>query len=585
MLTLLGCGDLSNGDPPPVDLPPADALILDINGARDTDYVRGTLLIDVQATGATPDKVELLRDGTAFVTLVPPFEYTWDTVDLPESSYRITARAVWKGRTFESPVHTVVVDRTAPKVVQTSPSGTNVSIKEGSELKVRFSEPMLASSVPDDTFIGEDISFRGALSQDGQELTASQSAHAPSTPKMSLNLEGLTDLAGNPVDSPGGKPTLDWIWTLPAFLTYQVDGALDDYRTVKEGVALAVGADGALLAAYSADDGSSGSEALIVRRWTGSGWEMVGTPVPTSVPSEVKVTVRNPLLVVGADGNPVVAFIRGYKEASLDSLAVVRWDGAQWRPVWDLYLSPDRPRIYGAALVVDRKGRLVTAWAGLDGVQVLRLEVYGPNQLGHFQRATYEGQGRISEQSPTLVVDADNRPIVAWAESEQSAAADLYVRRWNGSDWEALGGKLAGPTTPGMSVRSPSLIVSKDNQPQLVWSVQPDASVQTEARAYVATWSGTSWSTAPLNPSNSGDVERRGAVAALTPEGDSLFAWSGGGQSSDIYVAWNRSGTSGAVDTVGNHSTGPLSLVSDARGRPALAWQSGSDVYVTWPNQ
>lgn len=581
LLGLLGCGDLSDGEPPP-----ADAIVLDINGARDIDYVRSTLLVSVQTTGVTPDQVELVRGDVTIATLVSPFEYTWDTVGLAEGSYRITARTVWKGRTFESPAHTVVVDRTAPKVVTTSPSGTNVSIKEGGEVKVVFSEPVLASSVPDDTFIGDDGSFRGVLSEDGLVLTTSVSAHAPSTPKMSLNLEGLTDLAGNPVDSPGGKPTLDWTWTLPPFLSYQVDAAQDDFRTVKDGVALAVGADGALLAAYSVDDGSSVGETLIVRRWTGSGWEMVGGPVPTSVPPTTKLTVRNPLIVVGADGNPVVAFIRGYEGSTFNSFALVRWDGTQWWPLFDVFPMPERPIIYGAALTTDREGRLVAAAADYMGVTVWRREVYGMDDLGSRQRAAPEWQESMAERSVALAIDEDNRPIVAWAESQQPAAvADLYVRRWNGSSWDALGEKLAGPTTPGMRVRTPSLIVSKDNQPQLVWSVQPDASVQAESHSYIATWSGTNWSTAPLNPSNSGEVERRGTVAVLTPEGDPLFAWSGGGQSSDIYVAWNRSGTSGAVNTVGNHSTGQLGLVSNARGRPMVAWQSGSDVFATWPNE
>ncbi|ATB50766.1 hypothetical protein MYMAC_006422 [Corallococcus macrosporus DSM 14697] len=83
-LPLLGCGELSDGTPRTP--PPVDPLHLEINNSRGMEYVNGSLLVTVQTQGGTPDKIELLRSGEPLATLLPPFQFTWDTTVFREGA-------------------------------------------------------------------------------------------------------------------------------------------------------------------------------------------------------------------------------------------------------------------------------------------------------------------------------------------------------------------------------------------------------------------------------------------------------------------------------------------------------------------
>jgi hypothetical protein len=589
LLSLLGCGGLSDGD-----VPPADALLLDINGERGMDHVRESLLITVQTTGATPDKVELLNEGTPFATLLPPFQYTFDAMSRKEGSYRLTARAEWRGRTFQSPAHTVVVDRTPPKVERTWPVGNNVSVKAGRELQVTFTEPMLASSFRADQVKHSSLYFGGTLSEDGRVLTVANGSTLIGEQEATLNLEGPTDLAGNALFQQGGEKTLRWTWSLPKFWEDSASRVPKGEHIVIDGVALALGADGSPLVAYSAvvpspsDDVRGGwGESFVVMRWSPSGWSMVGAPqlAPTATPA---AKVRHPLLVMGRDGHPVAAFIQGFKDKAQDSLHVTRWDGSAWKPLGQQVMAPEGTKVHGAALAVDREDRPVVAWSGVDGIHVARWELDRWVTVGDVQRATLVGEGSLATDAPALAVDADNRFVVAWAESEPSDGADLYVRRWNGTAWEPLGARIEGHTLANMGVRFPSLLIRPDNQPTVSWSVQCQTCSSRSAPVYTATWSGTAWGKSPLSSSESSAVSR-GTAVALDSRGRTLHAWTGGSQDSfgtSLYASWYPYSDYPSVERLLPYgSPGRLSMVVDARDQPVLAWQSGSTASVLRKNE
>ncbi|MFP2909676.1 Ig-like domain-containing protein [Pyxidicoccus sp. 3LFB2] len=590
LLSLLGCGGLSNGD-----LPPSDALVLDINGERSVDHVRDSLLVTVQATGASPDKVELIHEGQVLATLIPPFQYTWVTVDKKEGRYQLSARTEWKGATFSSKPHTVFVDRTPPRVEQMLPVGDNVSVKESRELRITFSEPMLESSLRDDQVkIGEYAYTKGTLSEDGRVLVVPNNYSGLGKDEATLNLEGPTDLAGNALFQAGGQTTLSWSWSRPKFW---VDSASEDPNvsyTVTDGVSLALGADGNPLVAYSArrtvyDGPLIEGERLMVKRWSGSGWTLVGTTVP-AVPPAPTLTVRNPRMVLGTDSNPVVAFIQGGEGDAQDSLQVVRWDGADWKPLGARVTAPEVTKVHGAALAMDRDGRPVVAWSAADGIHVARWEADRWADVGGLQRATLVGEGSLAAEAPALAVDADNHLVVAWTESERTAAADLYVRRWNGTTWESLGGKVEPAHTQDLTARFPTLLIT-NNQPSVVWSMRHPSYSSEKTPVFGATWSGTSWGIGVV-PSSMALKEDRGTAVALDDKGRVLYAWNGSyewtgtGFQGGIRVSWHESEHGAYSDALGfRGSDGPLSLVVDARNQPMMAWRESGIAYVSWKNE
>jgi len=82
----------------------------------------GTVNIQVQVTGGTPDKVELLVDNRLLTTLAAPYTYQWSTTSTVEGAHRLTAKATSAGNTFLSDSREVVVDRNPPQIASRLPA-------------------------------------------------------------------------------------------------------------------------------------------------------------------------------------------------------------------------------------------------------------------------------------------------------------------------------------------------------------------------------------------------------------------------------------------------------------------------------
>ncbi|MCP3137463.1 Ig-like domain-containing protein [Pyxidicoccus xibeiensis] len=580
VLMLLGCGSLADGSAPS----PSDEIKLDINGPRETDHVRGPLLVTVKVTGAaTPDKVQLFRGNALLATLIPPFQYTWDTADEKEGVYPLKARAEWNGWTFESPLHTVVVDRTPPVVKAVWPVGHNVHVTESVAIRVTFSEPMLPSSVRMDQLMNRSYPVSAKLSEDGMSLGVPQSrSSAPNQDDASLNLEGLTDLAGNPLLEPGGPKTHSWTWKLPLFWTSAASGS----EAVTDGVALALEANGNPVVAYSAKGYAESpplpGEHLFVKRWTSEGWTRVGGLLSVG-PVQASTKLRNPLLVLGSDGNPVVAFLQGREGEPGRMLQVFRWDSATWQPLGSTLNGAQQREVHGAALVMDSEGRPIVAWSDVEGLHVARWEVNQWVALGGLQRGT-PGAGVVSAQPPSLAVDGAGRVVLSWAEAGSAEGApELYLRRWTGTLWEPLGKTLKGDT--GRGIREHALLLLPNGGPMVAWSEGPEPFGSWESSVYEGSLSETGWTMAAVWRS-AARAEARGPALALDAEGRALVAWNDGGEGSGIYLNWFPSGSSSWSDlaVIGSGSARLSMAVSPLMG-PLIAWTDGAGARVAWLNK
>lgn len=97
-----------------------------------TAYTNGTL--SIQATvSATPDSLELLRDGKTLATLTPPYTFAWDTSAVPEGGYSLGIRASKSGKTFQGEARSVFVDRTPPTLSLTT---STVTLTEAGSLEL-----------------------------------------------------------------------------------------------------------------------------------------------------------------------------------------------------------------------------------------------------------------------------------------------------------------------------------------------------------------------------------------------------------------------------------------------------------------
>ena len=145
-----------------------------------------------------------------------------------------------------------------------------------------------------------------------------------------------------------------------------------------------------------------------------------------------------------------------------------------------------------------------------------------------------------SSTDPAIAVPADALPWVVWVD-RGSDDSEIYVRRFNGSTWDEVGG--ASATGGGISNNTGAsfemaLDISSDGRAVVAWSDLSSGQAQIFARR----WSGSSW--AQLSGSASaGGVSASPRLTsapsvAITPDGIAAVAWSESlsGGNSEIYV-------------------------------------------------
>ncbi len=89
-------------------------------------------------------------------------------------------------------------------------------------------------------------------------------------------------------------------------------------------------------------------------------------------------------------------------------------------------------------------------------------------------------------QDPSIAVDRFGRAIVAWGDLRSSGASEIYLKRWNGSGWEDVGGSSGGSgvSNTGSFSYEPSAAVGPDGTPYVAWSAVA-ANVEIYVRRYM----------------------------------------------------------------------------------------------------
>lgn len=198
-----------------------------------------------------------------------------------------------------------------------------------------------------------------------------------------------------------------------------------------------------------------------------SGWTTVGG----AVYMDTTVLVRYPSVAVASDGTVYVAYGVGSSGLAglAGSLRVSKFDGSAWQNV------------------------------GFD-----------------LNSANYSEQDEVAPEWPYIQVGSDGMPVVAWASrslNPQVAPNEIVVQRWNGTDWQRIGGPGSTPSgiwAGSVGASAPILVLGAGtDQPYVVFA---------EGICIVfRTWDGSSWV-----------PERQRACAASNQSGRGLAVASGG---------------------------------------------------------
>jgi hypothetical protein len=517
----------------------------------------GTVSVTVDvASGVPPAAITLVEDGTVLATLEAPapYSYSWDTKDTPDGTHTLVAQATVDGALVASAPIAIVVDRTAPTIVSTTPASGATNVVLRAPIGLAFSEPILASSFTSSAVSlqvgGAVVPTTATLSSDGMSATVAindlSSFALPATFSVTLATT-ITDQVGNALKAPASA----WSWAVPDWIKYAPVAS----STVP---GLAVGPDFQPVMAYTRCL-TSGSTAcvddLFVAASDGAAWNSLGQVANLIGPGSLDLDTQ---------GHPIVAGT-GSVAGSLVSLFLASWTGTGW----DSSIPPlaiDTTYAFTTSPIVrlDPSGRPVVAWK--DSVTATEADVGIARWTGTAWDKSFGKLGLTNVTSHTLILDATGNPIVGLTTGTAglSSLPSSGFRAWNGTAWTSGGGlllgepfvalsqllepmMLAGSTVdqyssgawlPAVSTPVPAsttsgafhLTTGTDHQPVVAW-LDTTASV----KVGLARWTGTQWSTRAGLFNASGVVvtteapglvvDARGSAWVSWREGTSVNVW------------------------------------------------------------
>jgi hypothetical protein len=252
-----------------------------------------------------------------------------------------------------------------------------------------------------------------------------------------------------------------------------------------------------VLAAASAPPGTAADEAPY------AGWEEVG---PGSASgggiSQTEGMSVVPSLAIDPHGRPVIA----WRERTPDNEEIYlrRWNGTTWEElggsasgggVSDTHGASDMP-----SLAIGRDGQPVVAWIegyhpGSGNVYVRRWNGQNWEEVGAGSASLGGISGADRAGHPSLAVAPDGTLVVAWQQLLENSY-EIYAKRWRGSAWEEMGGSASGGGISHDDIDSmvPSLAIGSDGLPVVAWEARMVADgIATNDEIYLRRWNGDAW--------------------------------------------------------------------------------------------
>lgn len=205
-------------------------------------------------------------------------------------------------------------------------------------------------------------------------------------------------------------------------------------------------------------------------------WEQITTEATSaefgSCEQLVFDTQNNPFLLCNYFGDATYKPYKTYK--------VFGWDGNTWKKFGDSILTDTNFNADVSSLVIDKNGHPLVILNGIHNdaeityansfVYVQRWDGNAWQQLGGTLNIT-DSTGAIAFPN-SLVFDKQGQPVVLIRQSlgQPSFAYTLYLKRWNGTDWELLGDSLTA--LEGSSIWNPFLTLDSKGQFVAAWTEQ-----------------------------------------------------------------------------------------------------------------
>jgi hypothetical protein len=269
----------------------------------------------------------------------------------------------------------------------------------------------------------------------------------------------------------------------------------------------------------TSDGKASGPGKLYAARWDGKAWMPLGDSPSKKATSAADL----PVMALDGNGRPVLAWNELSPDFNANSVFVSRWDGNTWQEIDPGTLSSDVSSASRSMdIAVTGRGAPMLAWSRQlfdAGRGVLDFNVF----VGPWGGSAWTRQGgslNVNPEryagSPSLRLDAQDRPVVAWTEA--NAGFDVFVKRWDGAAWQRLGETVNGKT--GLA-NAPKIALDQNGNPTVAW-LENAGSI----KVFVRRWNGKAWQ--PLGGFLNVDPKSYAESCSLEVDrqGRAVVAWS-----------------------------------------------------------
>jgi hypothetical protein len=184
---------------------------------------------------------------------------------------------------------------------------------------------------------------------------------------------------------------------------------------------------------------------------------------------------------------------------------------------------------------------------------------------------------------PVVAIDpTDNNPVVAW--QEQDGVRKVYVKKWNGSAWIALGSALNNNTAKNAYSKT-SMAISTTGKIYVAWEEDTYAGLTNLSDVFVKSWNGSAWVQLG-NAFNANDTDTDPALAIDPSNGNLVLAWSQGIWVAGYYFGkidaekWDGSAWTalGQMDFGGTFNAVNTAIAIGADKQPIVAWADVTNI-------
>ncbi len=351
-------------------------------------------------------------------------------------------------------------------------------------------------------------------------------------------------------------------------------------------------------------DNSSGRFQIYVRRWNGSAWEEAGAGAATgggvSNSSSAQCFSTRGMLAIAPDGTPYVAWD---EDDGTPEILVKKLSGASWVEAspgsasgGGISNTPGYSYSYYPYIAFAADGTAYAAWID-DGWHNYDYDIYVRRLISGVWQEVGAGSASGTGISPpadgssypSLVLAPDGTPYVGWHD-QASGVDQIYVKRWNGTAWEAAGSGAASgggvSNTPG-AARLAALAMHPNGQPYVAWQDTAGG----DEDVYVRRFDGTAWVEVGAGSASGGGISRNSGVStspslAIAPDGTVYAIWTDDSSgNSEIYARrWSAAAQPVCyVLTLSRFGSGsdPTAAPTNSTGCPAGRYIAGEDVRLT----